>query len=90
MLESAPGERITWHADALRYFIAQQYVKAFEVLAGNPAQKLVILTMESSALPGGIAQAMELIRAPDGQSPPRPPRPPAAPAPEVPSPWTPR
>jgi len=78
--------------DALRYFIADKYVKAFETLAGNPAQKLVIVPMESSALAGGIAQAMELIRAPDGQSPPSAPRPrpPAAPAPEMPSPWTPR
>jgi regulator of protease activity HflC (stomatin/prohibitin superfamily) len=75
--------------DALRYFIADKYVKAFDTLAGNTAQKLVIVPMESSALAGGIAQAMELLRAPDGQAPPRP-RPPANPAPEVPSPWTPR
>ena len=66
--------------DALRYFIADKYVKAFEVLAGNTAQKLVIVPMESSALAGGIAQAMELLRGPDGQSrrraaAPRPPRP---------------
>lgn len=73
--------------DALRYFIADKYVKAFEVLAGNTAQKLVIVPMESSALAGGITQAMELLRGPDGQPPPRMPRPPAAP-PEVPSPWT--
>ncbi|MBR0678455.1 SPFH/Band 7/PHB domain protein, partial [Roseomonas alkaliterrae] len=50
--------------DALRYFIADKYVKAFEALAGNPAQKLVIVPMESTALAGGIAQAMELLRAP--------------------------
>jgi len=74
--------------DALRYFIADKYVKAFETLAGNTAQKLVIVPMESSALAGGIAQAMELLRAPDGTLPPRAPRPPAAP--EAPSPWTPR
>jgi regulator of protease activity HflC (stomatin/prohibitin superfamily) len=81
--------------DALRYFIADKYVKAFEVLAGNNAQKLVIVPMESSALAGGITQAMELLRGPDGMAPapaPRlPPRPPAgSPAPEAPSPWTPR
>ncbi|WP_137123820.1 SPFH domain-containing protein [Roseomonas sp. HF4] len=79
--------------DALRYFIADKYVKAFEVLAGNTAQKLVIVPMESSALAGGITQAMELLRGPDGTFPARPPgtpRPPAAPAPEAPSPWTPR
>ena len=81
--------------DALRYFIADKYVKAFEALASNPAQKLVIVPMESTALAGGIAQAMELLRTdgggPAGGAPPRlPPRPPAPPVPEMPSPWTPR
>jgi hypothetical protein len=75
--------------DALRYFIADKYVKAFETLAGNTAQKLVIVPMESSALAGGIAQAMELLRGPDGGTP-RPPRPPAPPTAEVASPWMPR
>lgn len=75
--------------DALRYFIADKYVKAFDTLAGNNAQKLVIVPMESSALAGGIAQAMELLRAPGGGPVPTlPTRPPAAP--EAPSPWTPR
>jgi regulator of protease activity HflC (stomatin/prohibitin superfamily) len=86
--------------NALRYFIADKYVKAFEALAGNTAQKLVIVPMESTALAGGIAQAMELLRAPgasDGPggggappSRPPPPRPPAPPVTEMPSPWTPR
>jgi regulator of protease activity HflC (stomatin/prohibitin superfamily) len=86
--------------NALRYFIADKYVKAFEALAGNTAQKLVIVPMESTALAGGIAQAMELLRAPgasgpdDGGAPPSPPRPPprpsAPPMTEMPSPWTPR
>jgi regulator of protease activity HflC (stomatin/prohibitin superfamily) len=85
--------------DALRYFIADKYVKAFEALAGNPAQKLVIVPMESTALAGGIAQAMELLRAPGASggggggappAPPAPPRPPAPSAAEMPSPWTPR
>jgi regulator of protease activity HflC (stomatin/prohibitin superfamily) len=75
--------------DALRYFIADKYVKAFEVLAGNTAQKLVIVPMESSALAGGITQAMELLRGPDG-TPPTPPRAPRPPAAEAPSPWAPR
>ncbi len=74
--------------DALRYFIADKYVKAFDTLAGNSAQKLVIVPMESSALAGGIAQAMELLRGPDGGPAPRPPRPSAPP--ESASPWTPR
>jgi regulator of protease activity HflC (stomatin/prohibitin superfamily) len=84
-------------ADALRYFIADKYVKAFETLAGNPAQKLVIVPMEASALAGGITQAMELLRGPAGgtgpvagAAPPAPPRPPGSPMPETPSPWTPR
>jgi regulator of protease activity HflC (stomatin/prohibitin superfamily) len=53
-------------ADALRYFVAEKYVKAFEALAANPSSRLVIVPMESAALAGGIAQAMELLRAPGG------------------------
>ncbi|MCK8785813.1 SPFH/Band 7/PHB domain protein [Roseomonas sp. NAR14] len=59
--------------DALRYFIADKYVKAFEVLAGNPAQKLVLVPMESAALAGGVTAALELLRAgdrPPGAAPP--------------------
>jgi regulator of protease activity HflC (stomatin/prohibitin superfamily) len=68
-------------SDALRYFIAQQYVKAFESLAGNPSSKLVVVPMESASLAGGITQAMELLRAtPGGAAPSSPPAPPAAPA----------
>lgn len=59
-------------ADALRYFIAQQYVKAFESMAANPSSKLVIVPMESSSLAGGITQAMELLRGPPGGDQPRP------------------
>jgi len=68
-------------ADALRYFIADKYVKAFDHLAQNPAQKLVIVPMESAALAGGITQALELLRGTgrDGDGPPSPPRPPAPP-----------
>ena len=32
---------------ALRYFIAEKYVKAFEALAANPSSKLVVVPMES-------------------------------------------
>jgi regulator of protease activity HflC (stomatin/prohibitin superfamily) len=49
-------------ADALRYFIAEKYVKAFEALAQNPASRLVIVPMESVALAGTVTQAMELLR----------------------------
>ncbi len=54
--------------DALRYFIADKYVKAFEALAANPTSKLVVVPMEASAMAGGITQAMELLR----QGPPAP------------------
>jgi regulator of protease activity HflC (stomatin/prohibitin superfamily) len=50
--------------DALRYFVAEKYVRAFEAIAANPTSRLVIVPMESSALAGGIVQAMELLRAP--------------------------
>jgi regulator of protease activity HflC (stomatin/prohibitin superfamily) len=82
---------------ALRYFIADRYVRAFEVLAGNPAQKLVVVPMESTALAGGVTQALELLRV-GGPSaappPPAAPTPPSAPPPSPPStppvvsPWT--
>jgi regulator of protease activity HflC (stomatin/prohibitin superfamily) len=53
-------------ADALRYFIAERYVKAFEALAGNPSSRLVVVPMESAALAGGVTQALELLRMPTG------------------------
>jgi regulator of protease activity HflC (stomatin/prohibitin superfamily) len=66
-------------ADALRYFIADKYVKAFEALAANPSAKLVVVPMEASSLAGGITQAMELLRvgAPGAaaSAPPAPPAP---------------
>ena len=49
---------------ALRYFIAEKYVAAFAILAANPAQKLVLVPMESAALAGGVVQALELMRGP--------------------------
>jgi regulator of protease activity HflC (stomatin/prohibitin superfamily) len=75
---------------ALRYFIADKYVKAFEGLASNPSSKLVVVPVEASALAGGITGAMELLRggagpAGDGSRPPSAPppgpRPPLAPPP---------
>ena len=49
---------------ALRYFIAEKYVAAFAILAANPAQKLVLVPMESAGLAGGVIQALELMRGP--------------------------
>ncbi|WP_235961384.1 SPFH domain-containing protein [Falsiroseomonas selenitidurans] len=60
-------------ADALRYFIADKYVKAFEAMAANPSSRLVIVPMESAALAGGITQAMELLRGPGTAGGPAPP-----------------
>ncbi|WP_270937339.1 SPFH domain-containing protein [Falsiroseomonas oryzae] len=81
--------------DALRYFVAEKYVKAFEALAANPASRLVVVPMESASLVGGIAQAMELLRMPgSGGSAVRPPAAPPPPGtlppapPSGPSPWT--
>ncbi|MBX6744756.1 MAG: SPFH/Band 7/PHB domain protein [Acetobacteraceae bacterium] len=51
---------------ALRYFISDRYVKAFEALAANPSNKLVVVPMEASALAGGIAQALELLKSAQG------------------------
>jgi regulator of protease activity HflC (stomatin/prohibitin superfamily) len=50
--------------DALRYFVAEKYVKAFEALAANPSSRLVVVPMESAALAGGVVQALELLRGP--------------------------
>jgi regulator of protease activity HflC (stomatin/prohibitin superfamily) len=70
---------------ALRYFIADKYVKAFEGLVANPSSKLVVVPMEAGALAGAVSGAMELLRGggggapkPDGQR--APPAPPPAPA----------
>jgi hypothetical protein len=37
-------------ADALRYFVAEKYVRAFEALAANPSSRLVVVPMESASL----------------------------------------
>ena len=47
---------------ALRYFIADRYVRAFGRMAAAPNSRLVVVPMEASAMAGGIAQAMELLR----------------------------
>jgi regulator of protease activity HflC (stomatin/prohibitin superfamily) len=57
---------------ALRYFVAQSYVQAFSALAASPNSRLVVVPMEATAMAGGIAQAMELLRAPPGPVPPVP------------------
>lgn len=56
-------------AEALRYFVAEKYVKAFEAIAANPSARLVVVPMESAALAGGITQAMELLKSGPGMPP---------------------
>ena len=51
---------------ALRYFVALKYVDAFQAIAAAPTSRLVVVPMEASAMAGGIAQAMEILRAPPG------------------------
>ncbi len=63
---------------ALRYFIADRYVNAFSKVVDSPGSRLVLVPMEATAMAGGIAQAMELLRAP-------PPEPPMRPAPLAPA-----
>lgn len=77
--------------EALRYFISDKYVRAFERLAEAPNQKLVLVPMESAGLAGGIVSALEILRGPPDGAPagaatarPRPPAPPAPPG----NPWT--
>ncbi len=77
--------------EALRYFISDKYVRAFERLAESPNQKLVLVPMESAGLAGGIVSALEILRGPPDGTPaggtvarPRPPAPPAPPG----NPWT--
>jgi regulator of protease activity HflC (stomatin/prohibitin superfamily) len=47
--------------DAVNYFIAQDYVKAFEKLATSPNQKTLILPAELSSLAGSLAGVKALI-----------------------------
>lgn len=70
---------------ALRYFIADKYVRAFEALGTNPSNKLVVVPMEASGLAGGITAALQMM-----QVAPPPGAPPAAPPASVPGagPWT--
>ena len=49
-------------AEALRYFIAQKYVDAIGRLAANPAGRTLVIPLETSALAGGITQAIEAMR----------------------------
>jgi regulator of protease activity HflC (stomatin/prohibitin superfamily) len=59
------------HGNAgLQYFIAERYIRAFQAMASAPNTRLVVVPMEASAIAGGIAQAMELLRTSDPRLPP--------------------
>ena len=67
--------------DALRYFVADKYVAAFQAIAASPNSRLVIVPMEASGLAGGVTAALELLRQPPrdggpGTLPPNPVMPP--------------
>jgi regulator of protease activity HflC (stomatin/prohibitin superfamily) len=65
---------------ALRYFIADRYVAAFQAIAASPNSRLVVVPMEASALAGGITQALSLLQVPPPGAAARPAAPPARPA----------
>jgi regulator of protease activity HflC (stomatin/prohibitin superfamily) len=63
---------------ALQYFIADRYVAAFKAIAESPTSRLVVVPMEATGLAGGIAQALQILRASggplgEGVTPPAPP-----------------
>ena len=53
---------------AINYFVAQNYVKAFEKLAISPQQKTVIVPADMSALVGSIAGVGALAKEAFGKS----------------------
>ncbi len=57
---------------ALRYFISDRYVAAFQAIAASPSSRLVIVPMEAAALAGGITQALSLLQVSPGTAPTRP------------------
>jgi len=54
---------------ALRYFIADRYVQAFQAMAASPNSRLVVVPMEAVALAGGITQALQLLQQPKDKPP---------------------
>jgi regulator of protease activity HflC (stomatin/prohibitin superfamily) len=80
--EAATGAGV----DALRYFVAEKYVAAFQSIASNPSSRLVIVPMEAAGLAGGVTAAMELLRGPSAGTaafPAPPPSATVAPAPPI-------
>ncbi len=52
---------------ALSYFIAQGYVQAFGRIASAQGSRLVVVPMEAASFAGGMAQALELLKASGGK-----------------------
>jgi regulator of protease activity HflC (stomatin/prohibitin superfamily) len=71
---------------ALRYFISDRYVQAFQSIVSSPNSRLVVVPMEASALAGGITQALQLLRVPGVPGAPSAPSGPAGSVPSVPPP----
>jgi regulator of protease activity HflC (stomatin/prohibitin superfamily) len=70
------------NVQALNYFIAQQYLKAFGELAKSPNQKVLMLPIEATgviASLGGIVEIAKETFGPDGRAAPPPAGPPATP-----------
>src|SRR5215475_9180036 len=60
---------------ALNYFVAQQYIKAFTELARSPNQKVLMLPIEATGVLGALAGITEIAKGSfggDGKGPPTP------------------
>src|SRR5689334_4603398 len=53
---------------ALNYFIADRYVKAFQALASAPNQKVLVVPMEATALLGSLSGIGEIAKAAFGEA----------------------
>jgi len=63
---------------ALNYFVAQQYLKAFTELARSPNQKVLMLPIEATGVLGALTGITEIAKGafgPDGRAPPAAPPP---------------
>jgi regulator of protease activity HflC (stomatin/prohibitin superfamily) len=54
---------------ALNYFIADRYVRAFQALASAPNQKVLVVPMEATALLGSLSGIGEIAKAAFGEAP---------------------
>jgi C-terminal region of band_7 len=59
MLSAALG---SGSAQAVNYFVAQEYIEALAAFARSPNQKTLVLPVEAAAVPGSLAGIGELAR----------------------------